>query len=77
MKPKRLDESHLTPEEKNEVLKFGTVATVLIAVGAMFGAFHWLNETAALGVVFVGCIIVAFLWGYVGSLENERSKKDG
>ena len=73
MKGKRLEQSHLTWEEQKEATKYGVVATVLIAVGATFAFFGWLNIEMAEAVIAAGLIIVAFIWGYVGALESERS----
>ena len=75
MKGKRLEQSHLTWEEQKEAIKYGVVATVLIAVGITFGLFGWINPFLAELVTLVGGMLVAFIWGYVGALEAERSGK--
>ena len=75
MKGKRLESSHLTEEERGQAIKYGTVATVLIAVSVLFYFMGWINSLVALCVFFIGWIIVAFIWGYIGTIEQERSKK--
>jgi hypothetical protein len=74
MRGKKLDESKLTPDERNEVLKYSTVACVLIAVGVLFGVMGWLGWWLSGPVIAVGLLIIAFVWGYVGALEDERSE---
>jgi hypothetical protein len=75
MKHERLEQSHLTNDEKTEAIKYGVVATVLIAVGIVFGIFGWVSFSLAEALISGGLIIVAFIWGYIGALEDERSGK--
>lgn len=74
MKGKRLEASHLEPDEKNEVLKYATVACVLIAVGFLFSALAWLSVLEGVVLMAFGGMMVAFIWAYVGTLEAERSR---
>jgi hypothetical protein len=76
LKGKHLEQSHLTPEERGEAIKYSTVATVLIAVGITFGIFGWVSFSLAEVLVSGGLIIMAFIWGYLGALEDERSGKE-
>jgi Sec-independent protein secretion pathway component TatC len=60
-------------EEKNQAVKYATVAAVLIAVGVLFGFMGWLPWLISGIVAVAGMLVVAFIWGYVGALEAERS----
>jgi Na+-transporting NADH:ubiquinone oxidoreductase subunit NqrB len=75
LKANRLESSHLTQEERWEAVKYAVVATVLIAVGAMFGFFGWIAVWEAEAVVAAGIVVIAFIYGYIGALEDERSSK--
>jgi hypothetical protein len=71
MKTRRLDSSHLTPQERKEAVKLTAVGISIMMVGGVLLGFtgHIFYATLLAG----GSGIVGFMWGRVGTLEDERS----
>ena len=78
---KRLDKSHLTYDEKKEALAYGFAGTLLVFASVGLIAYDKIAFTQAqwwaLGMLAIGLSMVAFVWGSIGTIEEERSQKNG
>lgn len=75
---KKLDESHLTDQEKRHSIALILMAMLLITTGMGASVLWKMPISPALGFVvilfIVGSAIIGFVWGYMGAMEDERSR---
>ena len=73
MKSKRLDSSHLTPQEKRHSLALVMLGMLLVLTAVPLDYFAKVTPTAYDLLPAIGIGIICFVWGYIGAMEDERS----
>lgn len=73
---KKVDKSHLTDHEKTHTMALGFLGILLLISGLGIGL--WLKvlnfPTVIVSLFFMaGIWCIAFAWGYIGAVEDERS----
>ena len=75
---RRVDKSHLDEHEKAHTFALAFLGVLLICTGVGAGFIFGILDIRT-GVVsfflMAGTWCIAFPWGYIGSLEEERSKQ--
>lgn len=74
---KRVKRSHMTEREKTHTMGLVFLGVLLFVTGVLVAiAFHvWPNYPtfAVIGLCVLGTWCMAFPWGYIGAMEDERS----